>query len=44
LNRVSGLEGRANVKMMAGRPRTLYAQSWWITLAPSVLPRLLARS
>ena len=28
----------------AGRLRTLYAQSFRLTLAPSVLPRLLARS
>jgi len=24
--------------------RTLYAQLWWVTLVPPVLPRLLARS
>ena len=40
----SHLESRTFTSDLAGRLRALYAQSFRITLAPYVLPRLLARS
>ena len=40
----SHLEGRTFTPNLSGRLRALYAQSFRTTLAPYVLPRLLARS
>ena len=40
----SHLEGRTFTPDLPGRLRALYAQSFRTTLAPYVLPRLLARS
>ena len=40
----SHLEGRTFTSDLNGRLRALYAQSFRTTLAPYVLPRLLARS
>ncbi len=40
----SHLESRTFTSDLAGRLRALYAQSFRTTLAPYVLPRLLARS
>ena len=44
MKRTSWVEPRAFTPHLINRLRALYAQSFRTTLAPSVLPRLLARS